>query len=354
MTQNALQLAGFVVLFALIIFVHEFGHLLAAKRVGVKVEEFSIGFPLPGLKGLHLFDWSGTRFTLNWLPLGGYVKPIGEDDPDIEGGLAAAPKSARLAVLSAGSLTNLAVGYAVLVVGFRLGWPDRVLIADVAPGSPAEAAGIRPGDLVIWADEEDIHYRHQLSEFTFRNLGREVRLVMERDGAQYTASLVPRRAPPEGEGPMGIYMDQAIITGYSWPTALRRASEEVVYQITSLIHLPGRLIRGELPLDAARPCGPVCLNDLYNQAVDTAQFTHQWYPLFQLVGAISVAIALTNLLPLPALDGGRIAFVLVELARGRRIAPEREALVHIVGMAMLLALMAVITYQDVVNPIVPR
>jgi regulator of sigma E protease len=98
----------------------------------------------------------------------------------------------------------------------------------------------------------------------------------------------------------------------------------------------------------------VCLNDLTRLAVNTAQETRQTFPIFQLVGVISIALGMTNLLPLPALDGGRILFVLIEAVRGRRIDPAREGMVHLVGMAMLLALMALITYQDIFNPIIPR
>jgi regulator of sigma E protease len=124
--------------------------------------------------------------------------------------------------------------------------------------------------------------------------------------------------------------------------------------VGELIHLPGRILRNEESLETARPCGPVCLNDLTRLAVNTAQETRQTFPIFQLVGVISIALGMTNLLPLPALDGGRILFVLIEAVRGRRIDPAREGMVHLVGMAMLLALMALITYQDIFNPILPR
>jgi regulator of sigma E protease len=123
------------------------------------------------------------------------------------------------------------------------------------------------------------------------------------------------------------------------------------YQFNELIHLPGRLIRGEIPLEAARPCGPKCLNDLTYVAVETAREVDGIFPILQLVGLVSVALATTNLLPLPALDGGRIVFVLIEAVRGRRLDPAREGMVHMVGMMMLLILMAVITFNDFVNPI---
>ena len=128
----------------------------------------------------------------------------------------------------------------------------------------------------------------------------------------------------------------------------------MVYQFQVLIELPARIIQGQIPLSTVRPIGVVGLNDLTTDAIATAQAINQWFPVLQLIGLVSVALATTNLLPLPALDGGRIVFVLIEAVRGRRIDPAREGMVHLVGMAMLLVLMVVITYQDIVNPIIPR
>jgi regulator of sigma E protease len=142
-----------------------------------------------------------------------------------------------------------------------------------------------------------------------------------------------------------------MVTNYTWPQAVSRAGQEMAYQFNELIHLPGRLVRGEIPLEAARPCGPKCLNDLTAVAVETAREVREIFPVLQLIGLVSVALATTNLLPLPALDGGRILFVLLEAVRGRRLDPAREGMVHLVGMMMLLILMVVITYNDFVNPI---
>jgi regulator of sigma E protease len=153
---------------------------------------------------------------------------------------------------------------------------------------------------------------------------------------------------------MGIAMGMAMVTDYSWPQAAVRAAQEIGFQFEEVLSLPGRLLRREVPIEMARPIGFVGMNDLTRAAVDAAQRINQIYPVLQLVGLISVALALTNLLPLPALDGGRILFVLLEAIRGRRVDPAREGLVHLVGMMLLIALMVVVTYQDIVNPIFPR
>jgi len=126
------------------------------------------------------------------------------------------------------------------------------------------------------------------------------------------------------------------------------------YQFQVLFELPAKIISRQVPLASVRPIGVVGLNDLTREAVTTAQSINQWFPILQLIGLVSVALATTNLLPIPALDGGRILFVLIEAVRGRRMDPAREGMVHLAGMVVLLLLMVVITYQDIFNPIVPR
>jgi regulator of sigma E protease len=362
----------FVVVLGVLVFVHELGHFLTARWLKVHIEEFGFGFP-PRLLGvvrdangrLRLFlgrnapkpaELGGARtiYSLNAIPLGGFVRPAGEDDPTVPGGLASAPKLHRLVILSAGAAFNLLFAFLIFVVGFRLGWPDRVYIAGVGEGSPAEAVGLRVGDVVLRANGVDIHYPQQLIEVTYDNLGQPVTLRVEREGQALELTLTPRPQPPEGQGPMGIQMGQALVTDYTWPQAVGRAGQELYFHFNELLRLPGRIIRQEIPLAVARPIGLVGLSDLTNVAVETAQEIDEWFPILQLVGLISVALATTNLLPLPALDGGRIVFVLIEVVRGRRVDPAREGLVHLVGFAMLLALMVVITYHDIVNPIVPR
>jgi regulator of sigma E protease len=181
-----------------------------------------------------------------------------------------------------------------------------------------------------------------------------VELVVQRAGEQLALTVTPRTEWPSNEGPTGIEMRPDIVTNYSWPQAAVRAGQELYYQFQVLLELPGRLVRQEVPLEAVRPIGVVGLNDLTREAVTQAQAIDQWFPVLNLIGLVSVALATTNLLPLPALDGGRILFVLIEALRGRRVDPAREGLVHLVGMVMLLALMAIITYQDIFNPIIPR
>ncbi len=366
------SLLVFLLILTVLVFVHELGHFLTARYYGIHVEEFAIGFP-PRLVGFvrgkdRRWRWffgqpaptaaelGGPRtiYSLNAIPIGGFVRPAGEDDPRVPGGLASAPRHARLVVLGAGAAFNLIFAFLVFVVGFRLGWPDRVSIVEVVPDAPAQNAGLRADDVFLSVNGEEVHYAQQIVAATYSHLGVPLTLIVERDGQPVSLTITPRTQWPEGQGPMGIRMGQTLVTDYTWPQAIRRAGLEMLYQLDELIHLPGRIIRQEIPLAAARPVGPVGMYYVTREVVTTAQEINEWFPIVQFIGLISIFLGITNLLPLPALDGGRIIFVLIEAVRGRRLDPAREAVVHAVGLMMLLALMAVITYQDIVNPILPR
>ncbi|MBI3762828.1 MAG: site-2 protease family protein, partial [Chloroflexi bacterium] len=264
-------------------------------------------------------------------------------------------KRVRIAVLAAGSLTNLAAGFLIFVFAFHIG-STLVAVANVVEGTPAALAGMKAGDVIVAADGISVNYIPDLQDYVHTHIGKPITLKALRGDQPLQFTVTPRTLDqtPEGQGPLGIELSREILgPGYSWPGAFVRAGEEVVYQIRQIILLPTRIFRGQVRVEDARPIGPVGLYQVTGLVVDIARQTNRWFPVAQLAGVVSVAVALTNLLPLPALDGGRIFFVLIEALRGRRVDPEREGMVHIVGMALLLVLMALITYQDIFNSIIP-
>lgn len=343
------NLLVFLLILGGIIVVHELGHLLVALRLGVKVDEFGIGLPPRAVK---LFTWRGVDFTLNWLPIGGFVRPAGEDDPNVEGGLASSSPWVRLAVLAAGSVFNFVAGYLIFTLTFMTGWPtpERVVISYVEPGTPADVAGFVAGDVVLAVGGTLVDDSAVLAEVIQANLGEPLAFVVERDGAEVALTGTPRTEWPEDQGALGVGLTFDLVQ-YSLPQALLAAGDQVVFIVRETLLLPVRLIQGAATPEEARVVSPVGMKAISDQAVAAAVNRNAWYPVLNLAALISVALGLTNLLPLPALDGGRIMFVLAEMIRGRPIDAERERYVHAIGMIMLLSLMVVLVIQDLVNPI---
>jgi regulator of sigma E protease len=347
------DLALFVIILATLIVGHEFGHFVAARLSGVRVDEFGIGFP-PRLA--TLFTSGGTRFTLNWIPLGGFVRPAGEDDPNVPGGLAAAPKRVRTFVLLSGPGANILLAILAFTAAYKFAAPDndRVLFTTIAPGSPAAEAGILPGDIVQTVDGISIHGYETLQAAIAERLGQEIVLVLDRQGELVEVRLTPRQNPPEGQGPMGVVTGNPT-RGVSWGEAAQAGLQSVQIQFSELIRLPGRLARGEVAPEEARVSGLKGMYDMISWAGEIDRSTQRPFLTLNLIGVISAGLALANLLPIPALDGGRLMFVLIEIVLGRRLSPRHEGLAHAIGFALLLALMVYVNLQDFLHPIaLPR
>jgi regulator of sigma E protease len=349
---------AFFVVIGPLIFIHELGHFVVAKLNGIHVEEFGIGFP-PRL--FTLFERGGTRYTINAIPMGGFVRPIGEDDPTIEGGLAGAPKRARLAMLSAGPGANIVAAYVVLVVTFMLGWQELLpgaSIEEVQPDTPAEEAGLMVGDIVVYADDEFIDQPLTLIEYVNDRKGEPVTLQVDRGGDTVDVTLTPREEYPSDQGPTGITISGMVaFRKYGFGEAIVGAADELVVMTRLSVEIPVLLIRECLSPVATiedacrflRPASVVGISQIGGQVIEESLYVGQWFPILRLASFVSLALAFTNLLPIPALDGGRIAFVLVEAVRGRRIDPEREGLVHFVGLAALFTLMLFLMFLDVID-----
>lgn len=244
------------------------------------------------------------------------------------------------------------------------------IILGVAEDAPADEAGIQPNDLVVSINGTRTNDFNDLRDLTQANLGQEVVLTLLRDGEQVETSLVPRENPPEGEGAMGIssQIEPVVIEtnsglAYQAGTLQTRIvpqplGDAVGYgfaqtgEVLSLIaSVPSQLIQGTIAPEAARPISPIGIAQIGAVSLQDTIEQNQPTIILNFIAIISIALGLTNLLPLPALDGGRIMFVLVEIVRGRPIAPEREGMVHLIGLALLLSLMVVLMLNDLINPV---
>ena len=347
------DLLVFAAILSLLILGHEFGHFLAARARGVRVTEFGIGFP-PRL--LTLFTAKGTRFTVNAIPLGGFVRPAGEDDPSVPGGLAGSSKKTRALVLLAGPGANILLGILAFTAAFKFAAPDptRVIVTDIAAGSPAEAGGMLPGDIVVAVDGLPVDGFEVLQQATSEHLDIPIALTVLRSGEELRLTVTPRSVHPEDEGPMGITIGHPTRQA-SWGEAAVYGLDSVRVQVENLALLPSRLARGEVAPEEARVSGLKGMYDMFAWAGAIDRDAQRPFLTLNLVGIISIGLALANLLPLPALDGGRLAFVAIEAVSGRRVSPRHEGLAHAVGFVLLLILMAYVNLQDFTNPIVlPR
>lgn len=364
MNLSLLSLVIFVAVFAAVVFIHEFGHFLVSRLLKVEVEEFGFGLPPRIVK---MFHWKGTDFTLNWLPVGGFVRPKGENDPSVPGGLAAASPWTRLAVLLAGPTMNLLLGVVVFSLLFlQMGVPDytQVQIGDVLAGSPASQAGIQIDDIVLTANGVAIHDSAQLHDVIYASLDKPVAFTMRRGDQTVTVTATPSSSRPASQGALGISMGPALVKSVSAIQSVQYGALAVYGQIRLLILLPAQLIRGQANPQDSRFIGIKGIYDLFGQAVSRdvqsretstaaaaagATQTPTFFTL-QLIGILTISLGVLNLFPFPALDGGRIIFVLPELVLGRRVPTEWENRINAVGMALLLAFMVYVNVMDFVNP----
>ena len=347
------SIGGFFIVLTPIILIHELGHFWAARLSNIRVEEFGLGFPPRALK---LGERNGTLYTLNWIPLGGFVRPAGEDDPTVPGGLAAASKRARLFVLFAGAGANFIMAFVVFWIALMIGMP-AVAVSEVTPGSPADVAGFQAEDVFLEVEGVRAETSGLIAEIMRGKAGEPVEVIVDRRGSETSLTVVPRQPgeyDPSVEGPIGVGLmaapDGRRITRTSGEALVDSAATmwEIVYLT---VRVPSMLMNGEISPSEARPVSVVGISQIAGQAAEVSVTNSNLFPILNMVGFISVALGFTNLLPIPALDGGRILFVLIEAVRGRRIEPEREGMVHIVGMLVLLGLMALLIVQDIVNPI---
>jgi regulator of sigma E protease len=273
----------------------------------------------------------------------------GEDDPAIERSLAAASKLTRLGVMVAGSFMNLllAVIAFALLAGLQGYSGEGVRISGVAKDSPGAGAGIQPGDIVLSADQTSLNSPDEMIAYTKPRAGQEITLHIRRAGAPIDVPVTPRFNEQAQKAEIGLFLSSRT----NWGEAILDGARQTAQVVILTFSVPVMVIRGVLPLETVRPTGPVGIAQLAGSAVQASLASGGWLPVLYLMGLLSTALAVTNLLPLPALDGGRVLFLLIETIRRKRIKPEMEGAIHLIGFACLLALMVAITYMDITSPL---
>ncbi len=349
-----LTILSFVMVMGVVVVIHELGHLIAAKRNGIVVEEFGMGYP-PRL--VRLFERGGTVYTINAIPFGGFARMRGEDDPTQPGSFAAASRWARFITLAAGPLMNFVLAvFLFAILGMLQGVPDAskpgAVVNALVSGAPAEQAGMLVNDRIIAADGEPLESITDLQSYTSAHLGQPIRYTLirtdETTRAEQTLDITvtPRVNPPQNEGALGIQIGTVMRPTYIWEAAWSgvRSVGEIIYMTFAI---PANLIREGRPIDEAGFMGPVGIAATTGQFVRYGLSTESIQPILYFIAVISAALGLTNLLPIPALDGGRLLFLAVEMIRGRRIEPAREGMVHLVGFGLLLLLVGLLTVREV-------
>jgi regulator of sigma E protease len=340
-----------IFLFGLLLFIHEGGHFVMARLTGVKVEEFGFGFP-PRLK--KLFTWQGTEFTLNFIPFGAFVRPLGEDDPSVPGGLASASKRVRFAVLCGGVLANLLAAILAFTIGFKIAYPDGIIIDSVVADTPAQQAGLIAGDRILAVDGVAAQNTQQVIQYIYDHLGKEITLRLERGSQTMEVRVMPRSTWPANQGPSGMVITMVFSGRHNWIEAFGMGLTTMGDQVKLIVQLPSMILRGTFNASTERPVGPVGILDVTQQIVGSARQNNRWVIILSWIGMINLALAIGNILPIPALDGGRLVFIYVEAIRGKRVNPEKERMVHAYTLLVLLVLMLFVTYLDFFFPVLPR
>lgn len=342
MVSVIVSIVAFLLVLAVVVLAHELGHFATAKAFNVKVEEFGLGFP-PRLLSVKRGE---TEYSLNLVPLGGFTKLAGEEDPNVARSLASKSKGIRLLVLGAGSLMNLII-LPILLFSVAFMVPHNVVaapvvVAQVAPNSPAAVAGIKPGDTILSINGEPISTFDDLTRYVQANLDKEVTIVVQHsDSTTESVRLTPRSQPPAGQGAIGISA-ATVSQHYPFWQAIPMGVTQSIATLVLLKDGIVSMIAGTVPVAVVGPVGIAQITGEVAQAGIV--------PLLGLAAVISLNLGIINIFPIPGLDGGRIVFVLLEwVRRGRRVSPKTEGLVHLIGFAALMTFVLFITYFDIMR-----
>lgn len=326
-----------ILLFGLLVFVHELGHFLVAKLFGVRVEAFSVGMG----PAIWKKEKDGVLYSLRLLPVGGYVKLLGEDESS-EDAAAFGNKSpiARILVLFAGSFMNILTGFLIFLFVFSFVGETRVPVVDrVVENSPAEVAGFMPGDTILSVDKSRVHIQNDLTLALMKNGAEPREVVVLRGEEKKTMTVTPVYSEESRGYILGFYPEVRKMTP---ALTVKTAFYNTTFVVKLVFFSVGQLLTGGVKL--AEMSGPVGIVGEMQTAANSAM---PILSLLNFMGLIAVNLGVMNLLPIPALDGGRIFFILVEMVRRKPLKPEHEGLVHFIGFALLMLLMLLITFSDI-------
>lgn len=353
---------AFLVVLTVLVFVHEFGHYYIARRNGVRVEVFSIGFG-PEIFGFH--DRAGTRWKFSAIPLGGYVKMFGDADPASTPGaelphMSESEKAVsfhhkrlgqRAAVVAAGPLANFAFALVALTILFATAGqsftpPD---VGGIQPGSAAERAGLQPGDEIVAIDGTGIQRFEEIRQVVSMNPGRPLAFDIKRDGKPLTLTATPDASEVTDRfgnvhriGLLGISRSGTENRRHDPLSAAWQAGREVFGMIGGTFTALGQMVEGSRGTEELG--GPLRIAQMSGEVAQTGIYTMIWFMAF-----LSVNLGLINLFPIPMLDGGHLLFYGIEAMRGRPLGPRAQEYGFRIGLALVLSLMVFATWNDLVQ-----
>ena len=371
-----LTIITFILVLSLLVFVHELGHFITARRFGIRAEEFGFGFPPRGV-GLYKNDqgkwkivWGSkevkdcptTVYSLNWIPMGGFVKIKGEDGEfETETDSFAGKKIwQRAVVLSAGVSMNVLLAIVLISFGLMIGMPQdlealapgakvesrQIQVIHVLPNTPANKAGVVVGDAIVSIDGQAFSAYQDLQKYVDERTGKNLIYQIKHEGAVKDYPITPEKMAETGRGGIGVALVETGIVRYPWYRAVwegtKNTFELIGVIITAFYELFKSLILGKGV--TAEVAGPVGIAALTGQAARMG-----FIYLLQFAALLSLNLAIINFLPLPALDGGRVLFLIIEKLKGRPMKREVEAVIHNIGFVLLMVLVTIVTFRDVLK-----
>lgn len=419
-----LTIITFILVLSILVFVHELGHFLVARKFGVRAEEFGLGFP-PRIFGWQFWQekrdkniaeeenikkriedmtlsdgrefiketmadkvqavnsaksikkWRfifggrelnksdekfGTVYSLNWLPLGGFVKIKGEDGQgqDERDSFASRPVWQRSIMLSAGVLMNVFLAMILISIGFIIGQPQvieglddqaritdkKIQIVQVVKQSPADKANLKIGDTIVSIDGKIFLTYDDLQNYVNGNVGKKLEYKIKQGSEEFTKEIVPEMRQETSKGGIGIVITETGIVRYPWYLAISEGIKTTFYLIWAIILAFYELVKGLILGQgvSAELAGPVGIAALTGQVVRLGIIY-----LVQFAALLSINLAIINFLPFPALDGGRVLFLIIEKVKGSPVRREVENVIHNIGFTLLMVLVALVTFRDVIN-----